>query len=59
MPIRNAGGRKCYNLLRNTMNFPMPGMSTMDNEFMCVKAFLFLTSITTPENFLMIVKFRT
>ena len=29
MPIRCAGGKKCYNLLRN-FNFPMPGLSTMD-----------------------------
>ena len=44
LPVRNAGGRKCYNLLRNNMNFPMPGISTMNKEFMWIFTLLIFIS---------------
>ena len=36
LTVRTSGGRKVTNLLRNTLEFPVPGISTMDKEFMWV-----------------------
>ena len=36
LTVRTTGGRKIHNVLRNQLEFPLPGLSTMDKEFMWV-----------------------
>ena len=44
LTVRTSGGRKIVNVLRNQLEFPVPGISTMDKEFMWV-AFTILMHI--------------
>jgi uncharacterized protein YeeX (DUF496 family) len=45
LTVRTTGGRKIHNVLRNVLEFPLPGISTMDKEFMWV-AFTILMHIS-------------
>jgi hypothetical protein len=36
LTVRTSGGRKIHNVLRNQLEFPLAGISTMDKEFMWV-----------------------
>ena len=45
LTVRTSGGRKIHNVLRNQLEFPLPGISTMDKEFMWV-AFTSFTKIS-------------
>ena len=45
LTVRTSGGRKIHNVLRNQLEFPLVGISTMDKEFMWV-AFTIFTNIS-------------
>ena len=45
LTVRTSGGRKIHNVLRNVLEFPLPGISTMDKEFMWV-AFTISTNMS-------------
>jgi uncharacterized protein YeeX (DUF496 family) len=49
LTVRTTGGRKIHNVLRNVLEFPLPGISTMDKEFMWV-AFTILMNSSIPNN---------
>ena len=55
LTVRTSGGRKIHNVLRNQLEFPLPGISTMDKEFMWV-AFTILMHIISQ--FLILIEIR-